>query len=53
VSVSDLRAIFRGADAVVHLAWLIQPSHRPDELWRTNVVGTRSVIESQDRTSYA
>ena len=29
VVTSDLGGPFAGADAVVHLAWLIQPSHRP------------------------
>src|SRR4051812_15088762 len=29
-----------GADAVVHLAWAIQPGRRPDELRRVNVEGT-------------
>jgi UDP-glucose 4-epimerase len=37
---------FRGADVVVHLAWAIQPSHRPRDLWATNVVGSRRVIEA-------
>lgn len=37
---------FRGADAVVHLAWQIQPSHDPDRLWRTNVRGSRAVFET-------
>ena len=37
---------FRGADAVVHLAWQIQPSHDPDRLWRTNVQGSRTVFEA-------
>jgi UDP-glucose 4-epimerase len=40
----DLAGHFRGADAVVHLAWLIQPSHDPFALWRTNVVGTERVL---------
>jgi UDP-glucose 4-epimerase len=31
--------LFRGADVVVHLAWLFQPSHRPATTWRTNVLG--------------
>ena len=40
----DLAGHFRGADAVVHLAWLIQPSHDPFAMWRTNVVGTERVL---------
>ena len=30
----ELVAFFRGADCVVHLAWLIQPSHDRELLWR-------------------
>jgi nucleoside-diphosphate-sugar epimerase len=41
-----LAAAFRGADAVVHLAWLIQPSHRVEVLWKANVVGSRRVLEA-------
>jgi nucleoside-diphosphate-sugar epimerase len=40
----DLAGHFRGAGAVVHLAWLIQPSHDPFAMWRTNVVGTERVL---------
>jgi nucleoside-diphosphate-sugar epimerase len=42
----DLAALFAGVDAVVHLAWLIQPSHRPDVLASVNVDGTRRVLEA-------
>ncbi|WP_233275968.1 NAD-dependent epimerase/dehydratase family protein [Isoptericola variabilis] len=34
---------FRGCDAVVHLAWLIQPNRERDLLRRANVDGTRRV----------
>jgi nucleoside-diphosphate-sugar epimerase len=40
----DLSGHFRGADVVVHLAWLIQPSHDPFAMWRANVVGTERVL---------
>jgi UDP-glucose 4-epimerase len=40
----DLTGHVRGADVVVHLAWLIQPSHDPFAMWRTNVVGTERVL---------
>jgi UDP-glucose 4-epimerase len=40
----DLVPIFRGADCVVHLAWLIQPSHDLATLRRTNVDGSRRVF---------
>jgi nucleoside-diphosphate-sugar epimerase len=43
---SRLTEAFAGADAVVHLAWLIQPSHLRQALRRTNVEGTRRVIEA-------
>ncbi|GAA1824442.1 NAD-dependent epimerase/dehydratase family protein [Planosporangium flavigriseum] len=41
-----LREIFAGAAAVVHLAWQIQPSHDEAVLHRTNVDGSRAVIEA-------
>jgi len=44
VAADDLTGHFRGADGVVHLAWLIQPSHDPFAMWRTNVVGTERVL---------
>lgn len=36
----DLVPHFRGADAVVLLAWLIQPSRDLNKLWMTNVEGS-------------
>lgn len=41
--VDRLTTLLRGADAVVHLAWLIQPNRERDLLRRTNVDGTRRV----------
>jgi len=41
-----LAGAFAGADAVVHLAWQIQPSHDQRRLYRTNVLGTRAVIRA-------
>jgi nucleoside-diphosphate-sugar epimerase len=46
VATDELETVFRGADAVVHLAWAIQPSRRPTTLWATNVVGTRRVVDA-------
>ena len=47
VSSSDARRpIFEGADAVVHLAWAIQPSHDEAVMERTNVLGSRRVFEA-------
>ncbi|MFD6897015.1 NAD-dependent epimerase/dehydratase family protein [Rhodococcus sp. NPDC060086] len=36
----ELRSLVRGADAVVHLAWGFQPSHRRDCLRCTALAGT-------------
>lgn len=44
VSRSDLRPLFRGADAVVHLAWLIQPSRDEGVTYATNVNGSERVL---------
>ena len=46
VSHGDLEAAFAGMDAVVHLAWEIQPSRRRERLWQTNVLGTKRVLEA-------
>src|SRR5215218_6240592 len=35
-----------GVDAVVHLAWALQPGRRPDDLRRVNVEGTRRVMRA-------
>lgn len=42
--VERLRRVFAGADAVVNLAWQIQPSHDRDQLRRVNVDGMRRVL---------
>ncbi|GIG39564.1 NAD-dependent epimerase/dehydratase family protein [Cellulomonas phragmiteti] len=44
-----LAAAFAGADAVVHLAWAIQPSHDRHRLRATNVVGSRRVVQAVAR----
>jgi UDP-glucose 4-epimerase len=46
VAEADLVPFFRGADAVVHLAWAIQPSRDLNALWRTNVKGSRRVFRA-------
>lgn len=51
VADDDLSGHFRGADVVVHLAWLIQPSHDPFAMWRTNVVGTERVLAAASAAS--
>lgn len=40
----QLVTAFRGADAVVQLAWLFQPTHAPAATWQTNVLGSVSVL---------
>jgi UDP-glucose 4-epimerase len=37
---------FRTADCVIHLAWLIQPSHDQAALHRTNVDGSQRVLDA-------
>ena len=49
VSTADLEPVLEGADAVVHLAWKFQPTHRPEETWATNAVGTRRVLAAVAR----
>lgn len=44
VTSSDLVARFQGADVVIHLAWLIQPSHRLGVMHATNVGGSNRVL---------
>ncbi|EME22125.1 NAD-dependent epimerase/dehydratase family protein [Rhodococcus triatomae] len=43
-AVPVLRDVMTGADAVIHLAWGFQPSHRPDLLRGTAVRGTGAVV---------
>src|SRR4051794_41639674 len=45
----DLVPIFTGADAVVHLAWLIQPSRDETKLHAVNVEGSRRVFDAVAR----
>jgi nucleoside-diphosphate-sugar epimerase len=53
VARDDLSAAFAGADAVIHLAWLIQPSRDAAELERVNVEGSRRVFETAARAGVA
>src|SRR4051812_45651907 len=46
VARDDLAPLFAGVDAVIHLAWLIQPSRDAAELERVNVEGSRRVFEA-------
>jgi nucleoside-diphosphate-sugar epimerase len=46
VATDDLEPHFRGADCVVHLAWLIQPSRDRATTRAVNVDGSRRVFEA-------
>jgi UDP-glucose 4-epimerase len=46
VARDDLVAIFRGAAAVIHLAWLFQPTHEPLITWSANVLGSMRVCDA-------
>lgn len=50
---SDLVPLFRGADAVVHLAWLIQPGRDESVTHSVNVSGSRRVFEAIVRAGVA
>ncbi|RZQ60516.1 NAD-dependent epimerase/dehydratase family protein [Amycolatopsis suaedae] len=41
-----LTGLFRGADAVIHLAWLFQPTRDPALTWRSNVLGAIAVFRA-------
>jgi nucleoside-diphosphate-sugar epimerase len=43
---ADLVPIFRGADAVVHLAWLIQPGRDESVTYAVNVTGSERVFNA-------
>src|SRR3712207_440508 len=46
ITSDPLVAHLRGADAVVHLGWLFQPTHRPMVTWRANVIGSLRVLDA-------
>ncbi|MFE3455596.1 NAD-dependent epimerase/dehydratase family protein [Nonomuraea sp. NPDC059194] len=46
VAEDDLTSVFEGAGAVVHLAWLFQPTRDPAITWRANVLGSMAVFRS-------
>src|SRR5699024_1793643 len=45
---AELAKLFVGYDAVIHLAWLIQPNTKRELLRRVNVDGTRYVLERSE-----
>lgn len=46
ISRDELAGHLAGCDVVVHLAWLIQPSHQPQVLRRVNVYGSLRVFRA-------
>lgn len=46
IASDDLTPVFRGADVVVHLAWLIQPSRDLARLERVNVAGSARLFRA-------
>ncbi len=46
IGVDPLEPLVDGADAVVHLAWGIQPSRDEAGLHRTNVTGSRRIVDA-------
>ncbi|SFB06275.1 Nucleoside-diphosphate-sugar epimerase [Amycolatopsis marina] len=45
-----LDRLLTGADVVIHLAWLFQPTRDPAVTWRTNVLGSIRVFEAAARS---
>ena len=43
---ADLAGCLRGADAVIHLAWAIQPARDEQAMWHTNVEGTAALLNA-------
>lgn len=46
VATDDLVPVLTGADVVIHLAWLIQPSRDLQTTWATNVLGSSRVFRA-------
>jgi nucleoside-diphosphate-sugar epimerase len=46
VAHDDLVPLLDGADVVVHLAWLFQPTHDLVATWRANVLGSLRVLDA-------
>lgn len=42
----SLTSALKGTDAVVHLAWAIQPNRDEDAMHRTNVIGTQNALQA-------
>lgn len=46
IAVDDLEPLFKGADAVVHLAWSFHPTRNSELTWKNNVLGSMRVFEA-------
>lgn len=46
VARDDVGPVLAGAGAVVHLAWMFQPTRRPLETWRNNVLGSLRLFDA-------
>jgi len=46
VATNDLVPLVAGADVVVHLAWVFQPTRDPLATWRVNVLGTVRLLRA-------
>lgn len=46
MATDDVAQHLEGVDAVVHLSWIFQPTHRPLITWSTNVVGSMRVFDA-------
>lgn len=50
IAEDDLTPHLRGADALVHLAWMFQPTHRPEVTWQNNAVGSARLFDAAARS---
>ena len=46
VACDDISRHVAGADALIHLAWMFQPTHRPQVTWAANVGGSARVFDA-------
>jgi nucleoside-diphosphate-sugar epimerase len=46
VAEHDLLPHLDGADVLIHLAWLFQPTHRPTVTWQANAIGSARVFSA-------
>ncbi len=46
----DIDPLLEGRGAVVHLAWLMQPTRDPAATWRTNVLGSKRLFDAVARS---